>query len=151
MRVKAQQGAAAVEFALVFTVFFGMLWAILAYAIPFFLLQVMNHATHEASRFALRADPGQGSVIYHSTLVSLAQQRLSEEITWLPVAFSAPLQATTQVVDTATQPRLLVRLTYPNYTSNPIIPTLNLPVIGTIPQLSQDLKAESRVLLEPSS
>lgn len=151
MPVKTQKGAAAIEFSLVFGVFFGILWAIIAYAIPFFLLQVMNHATHEATRFALRADPGQGGVVYHSTLISLAQQRLTQETQWLPTAFTAPLQATAQIVDAATQPSLLVRLTYPNYSNNPIIPTIYLPVVGAIPQLDRDLRAESRVLLEPSS
>ena len=151
MAVKAQKGAAAVEFAMVFTLFFGMLWAILAYAIPFFLLQVMSHASHEATRFALRADPDQGVATYHATLISLAQQRVTQETAWLPNALRAPLQTTTQVVDLATQPRLLVRITYPNYSSNPVIPALTLPLLGTIPRLSNDLEAESRTLLEPSS
>ena len=52
-----QKGAATLETALVFSLFFALLWGILSYTLPFFMMQVMNHATSEATRAAVRADP----------------------------------------------------------------------------------------------
>jgi len=42
---------------------------------------------------------------------------------------------------------LLIQTLYSNYTNNPIIPILNLPGLGPIPNISGDLRAEARVNL----
>jgi len=50
----SERGATAIEFALVFPLLFGVFWAIISYALPFFLYQVMNYAVSETARDAVR-------------------------------------------------------------------------------------------------
>lgn len=39
--------------------------------------------------------------------------------------------------------RITVRISYPNYRSNPVIPILTLPLIGQVPNVPQDISAEA--------
>lgn len=144
----SQKGAALIEVVLVFPLFFAVVWATFGYGLPFFMLQTMNHATEEAVRTALRADPLQGSSAYHAKLVSLAETRLNEKLAILPASMATPLVRLVTVQTVASVPTLVVRVTYPNYDQNPIIPTLTLPGIGPVPNLAGDLVAESRYRLE---
>ncbi|WP_085727462.1 TadE/TadG family type IV pilus assembly protein [Pseudomonas sp. R37(2017)] len=45
-----QKGAAAIEFALVFMIFFGVSYAIISYSLPLLLMQSFNQSTAEAER-----------------------------------------------------------------------------------------------------
>lgn len=142
MRKDRERGVVAIEFALVFTLLFGMFWAMISYAFPLFLLQVMNRATAEAVRVAVRADPGSNG--YTSTVNSLASSELTRQLSWLPGGFSSPLTRTVTVDGTGV---LTVRLAYLNYASRPIVPVLSLPGIGQIPRLPTDLVAQSAMQL----
>lgn len=143
-----QKGVALIELALVFPLFFGVIWATFGYGLPFFMLQTMHYATEEAVRSAVRADPLQSSTGYQAKLVSLAETRLNDTLTILPASMSTPLQRSVSVQTIASVPTLVVRVTYPSYDQNPIIPILMLPGIGRVPNLSGDLVAESRYRLE---
>lgn len=148
--MQKQKGAATLETALVFSLFFALLWGILSYTLPFFMMQVMNHATSEATRAAVRADPGQGSAAYSAKLIALATARLNEEYDWLPASMRTALVPSVGVSNIAGQAMLVVNLTYPDYSTNPIIPVLDLPGLGPIPNITGNLQAESRFRLEPS-
>lgn len=141
-------GAAIIEVALVFPLFFSVIWATLGYTLPFFMLHTMNYAAEEAVRTALRADPFQGGGAYHAKLVSLAEARLNEKLAMLPSSMEAPLTRSVTIQSIANAKNLVVRVTYPSYDQNPIIPILNLPGIGPVPNLTGDLVAESRYRLE---
>lgn len=147
---KNQRGAAAVETALVFSLFFSLLWGGLSYALPFFMLQVMNNATSEAVRAAVAADPGKGQSAYSAKLTELATSKLATGYDWLPTSMKAGLVSSITISSVAGQSMLIVKLTYPNYGTNPIIPVLNLPGVGPVPNISGNLKAESRFRLERS-
>jgi Flp pilus assembly protein TadG len=145
--LRNQKGATAIEFAIVFSLFFGIVWATISYAMPLFLNQVMNHAVAEGARFALRADPDQDPAVYEAQLLSLATQRINQELTVLPASFRTNLQTTVSIQQTGINRHLVVNLTYPNYNTQPIIPVLTLPGLGPIPNLPGDLRASSRFRL----
>lgn len=145
LSTQKQRGATAIEFAIVFSLLFGIFWATISYALPFFLNQVMNHAVAEGARFAVRADPDEPS--YEAVLLELANQEILNELSVLPPKFRTNLITTVEVQDVGTQRYLIVTLTYPNYSSQPIIPVLNLPGLGPIPNLPGDLRASSRLRL----
>jgi len=145
---KKQTGAVLIETAMVFPLFFAVVWATLGYALPFFMLQTMNHATEEAVRTAVRADPLQGSSAYRAKLISLADAALTEKLSSLPASMENPLVHSVTVQTIAGAPTLVVRVSYPDYDQNPIIPILTLPGVGPVPNLSGDLMAESRYRLE---
>lgn len=146
--LKKQHGAALIEMALVFPLFFAVVWATLGYALPFFMLQTMNHATEEAVRVALRADPLQGSTAYQAKLITLANEALDDRLSVLPSSMEEPLVRTVAIQTVASVPTLVVRVTYPNYNQDPVIPILTLPGVGPVPNLRGDLVAESRYRLE---
>nr|WP_312973183.1 TadE/TadG family type IV pilus assembly protein [Pseudomonas sp.] len=77
---KTQQGAVAIEFAMLFAVFFVVVYGIIAYSIPMLLLLTFKQVSADAARATLRVDPGNAAY----------SQLLSREITavvqrsWLP-------------------------------------------------------------------
>ncbi len=146
----SQKGAVAVEMALVFSLFITLLWGMISYALPFFLMQVMNHATSEAVRAAVRADPRQGTTAYTTKLQALATARLTQETTWLPAGMRNALVSSVSVTSITGIQMLVVKLTYVSYNTHPIVPILRLPGIGSVPNIPGDLKAESRFRLEAS-
>lgn len=140
-----QRGATAIEFAIVFSLLFGIFWATISYALPFFLNQVMNHAVAEGARFAVRADPDEPS--YETVLQQLANERILDELSVLPPKFRTHLVTSVEIQDVGFQRYLIVTLTYPSYGSQPIVPVLNLPGLGPVPNLPGDLRASSRLRL----
>ena len=52
-----QKGAAAIEFALVFVVFFAVFYGIVSYSLPLLLMQSFHHSTAEAVRRSVALDP----------------------------------------------------------------------------------------------
>lgn len=149
-KARQERGAATIEMAMVFTLFFGIMWATVSYTLPFFVYQVMNHAASEAARAAVRADPELGDSAYTAKLETLAAARLASEYNWMPAKFQQALTTTVNVIAMPGNPSarmLVVRLTYPNYNSNPIVPALTLPVLGTIPNIPGNLTAESHYRL----
>lgn len=79
----SERGATAVEFALVFPLLFGVFWAIISYALPFFMYQTMNHAVAEVTRQAVRYENPDAA-----TIKSLATTELHK---FLPAAFANSL------------------------------------------------------------
>ena len=47
---RKEKGAAAIEFALVFVVFFAVFYGVVSYSLPLLLMQSFNHSTAEAVR-----------------------------------------------------------------------------------------------------
>lgn len=140
-------GAIAIETALIFPVFFGMVWSVLSYALPFFILETMHHAASEAARFATRADSQLATVQYRTKLEELASAKAAESLGMLPTSAQERLQTTAQVITIATTSYLSVKITYPAYATNPVIPVIVLPGFGPIPNLPGDLVAEARYRL----
>lgn len=144
-----QRGATAIEFALVFSLMFGLFWAIISYSLPFYMLHVMNRATAEAARVAVQADPYQQSTsAYQAQVISLATATLTTQLNALPVSFRTPLQPYSSGISIVTDNGinyLVVRTVYANYSSHPVVPALTLPLLGKIPNLPVSLVAEARM------
>lgn len=85
---RCQRGAISIEFALLFSVFFVVLYAIIAYSIPLLLMLILRHTAAEAGHAAIKVDPYLSEPTY--------SKRVSEQIsgtvngtlvgskTWLP-------------------------------------------------------------------
>lgn len=141
-----QRGATAIEFSIVFALLFAVFWAIISYAMPFFLLQVMNRASAEAVRYAVRADTSLEEAAYETKVKALAGAELERQLRWLPPRFRTPFEPYTQRASIVGD-YLVVRLNYASYNTNPIVPVLRLPGLGPIPNIPGDLVAESRLRL----
>lgn len=119
---RVQRGAAAIEFAVVFVMFFMLLYGAIAYGIVFAIKHSFTQAAAEGTRAALQ---DVGDVSQRKTL---AQDTAAEVISWLgdrapvPVVSSGPCATTPYICVTVT-------LTY-DYAANPIIP--GLPGLGIV-------------------
>lgn len=134
-----QRGIAAVEFALVFPVFFLLVYGMITYGLIFMAQQSMTLAVQEGARAALRysTDPGQAACDAVNQQTSWLGTNLLNCATSKPVAITCPYTAISQC--------MRVTVTYP-YKTNPLVPII--PLIGLL--VPDQLKASALVQLEPT-
>ena len=86
--IKKQRGAIAIEFAALFTIFFVIVYAIIAYSIPLLLTTTFKQVSSDAGRAAVSVDL--------ALKYSEYEQKVSEEVTkvvegsWLPSSWVSP-------------------------------------------------------------
>ena len=139
---KKQKGAAAIEFALVFVIFFAVLYCVLSYSLPLLLVQSFNNATAEAVRRSMAVDPAAAN--YGAVVETLAKSVLSEKLTWVPAAVRGSLVITA----TYNAKILTAKVSLPATALSSIMPVLKLGTI-TVPNLPATLSAASSAQLEP--
>lgn len=90
--IKKQRGAIAIEFAALFTIFFVIVYAIIAYSIPLLLTTTFKQVSSDAGRAAVRVDLALIPPKYKQEDSEYAQ-KVSEEVTkaveksWLPASW----------------------------------------------------------------
>lgn len=142
-----QKGAAAIEFGLVFVIFFMVLYGVLSYSLPLLLMQSFNHSATEAARRSVAVDPAAGSELaYQKAVQDTAQSVLTEQLKWVPTALSAEIVKEAEYsLDTRV---LTVRVSVPAVALATILPVLKLGAI-TVPDLPESLEAVSTLQMQP--
>lgn len=141
-----QRGAAAIEFALIFPVFFAIFYAIVSYGLILAAQQSLTLAAEEGARAALKYQPAtsQGGAL--GARATAACQTAQSIINWLPngyVAGGCSSSVAPCSYDGALQ-CIKVTLSY-NYAQNPLIPPL--PFFGVI--LPNNLVGVATIQLNP--
>ena len=80
-----QRGAVAIEFAVLFLVFFATLYAIIAYSLPLLLALSFQHTSAEAGRAIYKVSPAQSPEIYRAVLSTQVNKIVEDS--WLPPAW----------------------------------------------------------------
>jgi Flp pilus assembly protein TadG len=160
-RALAQRGAAGIEFAFLFTIFFGVFYAILSYAFVTLLQQGLVQAAAEGARAAVRIDRTafKSEAQYKTAAETMAGDAATKALSWLPEAVRAQITGgngitykwtdDTVAVTTGNGSQnvraltINVRVTYANYAARPLLPLLSLPGLGTIPNVPTDLVGAS--------
>jgi len=115
------RGAVAVEFALVFVLFFSLFYAIVAYGLVLAIQQSLTLAAEEGARAAVKDAPSAAA------RVANADAMAKSVLGWLPVdAITVSSAAAPCAADPAT-PCVTVAVSY-NYAGHPIVPAL--PLLG---------------------
>lgn len=141
---RREKGAVAIEFALVFTMFFAVFYGLLSYSLPMLMVQSFNQASSEAVRRCVALDPS--SSTYATDVTNLARQVLQQQLAWLPGSLS--FQYTSDATVTLTPGRLLtVDIHYDKSKITSVLPVLVLPVIGEVPRLPTRLSAQASLQL----
>lgn len=135
---KKQKGAAAIEFALVFVIFFAVLYGVLSYSLPLLLMQSFNNATAEAVRRSVAVDPTLAAAAYKTAVESVAQGVLDDKLRWVPKAV-APSLVKTVLYDAGV---LTVTVELKSDKLAALMPVLKLGTIS-VPQLPTTLTAQS--------
>lgn len=146
--VKSQRGAVAIEFALLFLIFFTLFYAIVSYSIIFLLKTSFHHAANEGARSAISVDHqsfANDSEYLNQGLMPRVRETVGNTLQWLPSkARDQVLGANNgNVVVTYVNNILTVRVLYPNYVANPLIPLLTIPGIGAIYSSPADLQGSA--------
>lgn len=81
-----QKGAVAIEFALVFIIFFAVFYGLVSYSLPLLLMQSFNQSTAEAERRSVALDPGTAN--YDTAVRTVATTELSRQLAWTPAALN---------------------------------------------------------------
>ncbi|WP_211472396.1 TadE/TadG family type IV pilus assembly protein [Collimonas humicola] len=119
----AQRGVAAIEFALVFPVFFMLMYGIITYVLIFLAQQSLALAAEEGARAALRYTTADRGTIACSTATQL--------VSWLgsgtggaPLATCTPTGPVTCALPVGTTAQCItVKVSYP-YGTQPLVPLL---------------------------
>lgn len=137
---KSQTGAVAIEFALVFIIFFAVFYGLVSYSLPLVMMQSFNQATSEAVRRSVAVDPNTPN--YSTVVINTANATLSQQLSWIPPVFNlvVGVDTTTQYSGTGL---LTVQVSYPVSKLNQVMPVLLLPGIGPVPSLPSHLTATS--------
>src|ERR1700712_3005936 len=83
---RKQKGAVAIEFALVFVLFFAVFYGIVSYSLPLLLMQSFNQSTAEAVRRSVAVDPSAPG--YAATVQATAAAELNRQLAWIPAALN---------------------------------------------------------------
>lgn len=145
-----QRGAAAIEAAVLFALFFTVFYAIVSYSLPMLMTQAFNHAAASGARAAVAVDRGakafDSEADYIVAVQNQARDVVRKSLSWLPgKAHSIVLDDIDAQVDA--DGRLRVRVAYEGYRDNPMIPVLRMPGIGEVPRLPENLTGEAVVSL----
>ncbi|KDD67060.1 TadE/TadG family type IV pilus assembly protein [Pseudomonas mandelii] len=136
---RKQKGAVAIEFALVFLIFFAVFYGIVTYSLPLLLMQSFTQSTAEAVRRSVALDPSTPG--YDTAVKTVATTELSRQLAWIPAALN--FNVATDASATYVGGVLKVSISYPTSKLQQVIPFLNLPGIGQVPNLPANLTASS--------
>lgn len=162
-RARAQRGAAGIEFAFLFTIFFGVFYAILSYAFVTLMYQGLVQAAAEGTRAAVRVDRTAfvSEDQYKKAAETMARSATLNALSWMPTTVRTAISgggitpswanSTVTITDGAGSQNiraltLTVRVSY-NYAASPMLPVLSLPGLGTIPNVPATLVGASSLRL----
>ncbi|WP_051412842.1 TadE/TadG family type IV pilus assembly protein [Methylophilus sp. 5] len=143
-RLRAQQGSVAIEFVMLFLIFFALFYAMVNYALVMLMQSAFVHAVEEGARAAIAVD----RLAYANNLVYLSngvdpkvRSVVGNSLNWLPAKPKDKVlgSGNSKVQLSMSGNQLTVRVIYSGYVNDPLIPMLTLPIIGQIPKVPADL------------
>lgn len=147
-----QRGVAAIEFAIVFLLFFMLVWGILTYGFAFAAQQTLTLAAENGARAALHYQPAQTAAEALAARTAAAQNATAKSLDWLQ-KFN-PLYDPQGAVTVQGQPCVYdaalicfsVSVTYP-YAQRPLIPSI--PGLGLL--VPQTLVGNAAMQMDPDN
>lgn len=139
-----QAGAVAIEIAPAFLLFFAIFYAIVSYSMAMVMKQALTQAAVEGARAAVKVDPLNftSATSYETATRTVARARATEALSWLPADALATVLGGVAVSLTASG-AVQVTITYNGYNVTPLLPVLDLPIIGKVPDLPDKLVGQA--------
>jgi Flp pilus assembly protein TadG len=152
------RGAAAIEFAFIFPLFFAILYATISYSLTLLLQMGMSNAAADGARTAIQlVDPLQlNQTEFNDATKQRITQAVKASLGWLSDAQVAAIVANIDIttspdpgngVGSAAGVRVNVRVQWKNYATSPLIRSIDLPFVGKVPPLPQNLTGSASMLL----
>ena len=153
--IKRQRGAAAIEFALLFVPMFALFYALVSYGLILALMQGMTLAAEEGARAAIAVDraayaDNDDYLNGVNGVIPQVRERVGSSLGWLPPTLKTRVLGSNNelvLVSLDADDVLSVTVRYANYSDAPLIPTLQLPGIGAVPRVDEQLEARANIQL----
>lgn len=146
--VSDEEGASAIEFALVFPLLFFLLYGAVHYGFIFAISSALTSAANDAARAAIQVDPEDPT--YETLVVERARAAAVERLAWLGdtqktiVLGTAGDRVSVALESDETLGEVVrVVIAYPSYSAQPVLPVVTFPVVGPIPPLPDSLGASA--------
>lgn len=145
-----QRGAAAIEFAIIFVLFFVLFYAIVAYSLAMLLMQGLTQAAEEGVRAAIAVNPLSyaNEAAYKSSVETTAKDRAAAALSWLPTKARQQVVTGNQIKAVLSNSVVSVTVTYPNYSTNGLVPTLVIPLVGAVPRVPANLVGQASLQIQ---
>lgn len=140
-KAKKQTGAVAIEFALMFPVFFAMVYAIIAYGTAFLIIQSFTYVSEDALRAAL-ATECEASICTEAELEPVVRSQVQNSLTWLSASMVSGATSGENFFSCDPDMLCTVRLS-----TAPPLPGITLPLVGDIPSLPDSLVGRASLRL----
>lgn len=143
-RSRPQKGSVAIEFVMLFLLFFVLFYAMVNYALVMLMQSAFVHAAEEGARAAIAID----RLAYANNMAYLSngvdprvRSVVGNSLNWLPAKPKSKVlgSGNSQVQLSMNGNQLTVRVVYSGYANDPLMPMLTLPIIGQIPKVPADL------------
>jgi Flp pilus assembly protein TadG len=151
---RRERGASAIEFAIVFPIFFGLIYVMVSYGLLFALQHSITEAAKESARATVACDPTLATSAHESCVINRARATAAAALNWLPTELRTRILGAgndqvevTFDTDAVAGKTVEVLVELPDYAAAPILPTLTLPFLGNIPPLPDRLAARAVALL----
>lgn len=148
--LRRQKGAAAIEFAIIFVLFFVLFYAIVAYSLAMLLMQGLTQAAEEGVRAAIAVNPLSyaNEAAYKSSVEATAKNRAAAALSWLPTKARQQVVTGNQITAVLSNSVVSVTVTYPNYSTNGLVPTLVIPLVGAVPRVPANLVGQASLQIQ---
>jgi Flp pilus assembly protein TadG len=146
-----QRGAAAVEFTLVFPLFFLLFYGLVTWGLILNLQDSMSYAAQVAARASIAADPQDPN--HPAIMQELARTTAAEVLGWLPETWKARVlgesnqQVEVTLVTDGGVDWVRVRIIWPNFRDDPMLPLMRFPGGVTLPPVPDQLLGEAVIRL----
>ena len=134
---QAQSGVVAIEFAILFPVFFALSYAVMSYGMYFLLLQSFSYAGEDALRAALATDCA-AAVCTEAELEPVVTTQVQNSLTWFSASLVSSAISGENFFSCDATMLCTVRLSAP-----PILDSINLPLVGRVPDLPNPVVSRS--------
>jgi Flp pilus assembly protein TadG len=147
-----EKGLVAIEFMMLFMLFFTLFYALVSYALVMLMQSAFVHAAEEGARAAIAVDrlAFANNLAYLSNGVDpKVRSVVGDALNWLPARPRDKVLGTgnSRVQLSMNGNQLTVSVVYSGYTADPLIPMLTFPIIGQIPKVPADLAGKAVIEL----
>ena len=147
-----QKGAVAIEFTMLFMLFFVLFYATVNYAMVMLMQSAFAHAAEEGARAAIAVDrlAFANDLAYLSNGVDpKVRSVVGNALNWLPTRSRDKVlgAGNSRIQLSMNGNQLTVSVVYSGYAADPLMPMLTLPIIGQIPKVPADLAGKAVIEL----
>lgn len=144
-------GAAAVEFALVFPILFALTYGAIVYSYVYVLRQSLAFAAQEAAEAAVDIDPHQSASSYNTQVAAAAQAAVTSIISWMPSNVRAGVTPTVHYCSgggggagcPTVGDAVVVTINMNMVGTSQLFARFHLPLIGNFPPLPDTMTAQA--------